>query len=164
MSAHDFTFPALEGGDINLAIFANRALLLVEVAAVVGLIALAVAMWVVAPAAGQARDDVRSISVSGEGTIRVEPDQAVLRFGVVSVADDPEEARRLNAEAASEAALHVLSVVDLVRLGVVVPLVPRLDHALVPVLGQPLQLLGCLRGVVHVQQRQGRRRAGANRT
>ena len=32
MSAHDFTFPALEGGDINLAIFANRALLLVTTA------------------------------------------------------------------------------------------------------------------------------------
>ncbi|MBK1695915.1 glutathione peroxidase [Rhodovibrio salinarum] len=36
MSAHDFTFPALEGGDINLAIFANRALLLVNTASACG--------------------------------------------------------------------------------------------------------------------------------
>jgi len=36
MSAHDFTFRALDGGDINLAIFANRALLLVNTASECG--------------------------------------------------------------------------------------------------------------------------------
>jgi glutathione peroxidase len=36
MSAHDFTFPALDGGDINLATFANRALLLVNTASACG--------------------------------------------------------------------------------------------------------------------------------
>lgn len=36
MSAHDFTFRALDGGDINLATFANRALLLSNTASACG--------------------------------------------------------------------------------------------------------------------------------
>lgn len=36
MSAHDFTFRAPDGGEINLAIFANRALLLVNTASECG--------------------------------------------------------------------------------------------------------------------------------
>lgn len=44
----------------------------------------------------------RVISVSGEGVVRVEPDMAVVRFGVVTAADTPEDARRRNAEAAAE--------------------------------------------------------------
>jgi len=43
----------------------------------------------------------RVISVSGEGIVRVQPDMATLRFGVVTTADDPEEARRANATAAA---------------------------------------------------------------
>ena len=49
------------------------------------------------------KDDKRTISVSGEGIVRAEPDQATVRFGIVSRAEDPEEARRLNAAAAREA-------------------------------------------------------------
>jgi len=49
------------------------------------------------------KDDKRTVTVSGEGVVRVEPDQATVRFGVVTRAEDPEEARRLNAAAASEA-------------------------------------------------------------
>ena len=45
----------------------------------------------------------RTISVNGEGTIRVEPDQATVRFGVVTRADTPETAREQNAAAASQA-------------------------------------------------------------
>ena len=48
-------------------------------------------------------DTRRTVSVSGEGIVRVEPDMAVVHFGVVSVAEDPEEARRRNAEASSRA-------------------------------------------------------------
>ena len=45
----------------------------------------------------------RTVSVSGEGTVYVVPDEATVRFGVVTRDDDPEEARRRNAEAAREA-------------------------------------------------------------
>lgn len=45
----------------------------------------------------------RTVSVSGEGIVRVQPDMAAVNFGVVTTADDPEEARRLNAEAAKAA-------------------------------------------------------------
>ena len=49
------------------------------------------------------KDDKRTVTVSGEGVVRAEPDQATVRFGVVTRAEDPEEARRLNAAAAAEA-------------------------------------------------------------
>lgn len=45
----------------------------------------------------------RLVSVSGEGLVRAEPDQATVRFGVVTRADDPETARQRNAEAARNA-------------------------------------------------------------
>lgn len=45
----------------------------------------------------------RTVTVSGEGIVRVEPDQAVVRFGVVTEAGDPETARQRNAEAARDA-------------------------------------------------------------
>lgn len=63
---------------------------------------LGVGAWA-APAAAQAQgtSSPRVISVSGEGLVRVQPDKAVLRFGIVTVADTPEEARRRNAEAAA---------------------------------------------------------------
>lgn len=47
--------------------------------------------------------DRRVVSVTGEGIARVQPDMARVHFGIVTTADDPETARRLNAEAASEA-------------------------------------------------------------
>ena len=49
------------------------------------------------------KDDKRTVTVSGEGVVRAEPDQATVRFGIVTRAEDPEEARRLNAAAAAEA-------------------------------------------------------------
>ena len=49
------------------------------------------------------KDEKRTVSVSGEGFVRAEPDQATVRFGIVTRAEDPEEARRLNAAAAREA-------------------------------------------------------------
>ncbi|MFQ5572188.1 MAG: SIMPL domain-containing protein [Rhodothermales bacterium] len=56
----------------------------------------------------------RIVRVSGEGVVRTVPDQATVRFGVVTRAEDPEEARRLNAEAAREAmnAVRALGVED----------------------------------------------------
>lgn len=46
---------------------------------------------------------MRSVQVSGEGTARAEPDQALVRFGVETQADDAETARAQNAEASSRA-------------------------------------------------------------
>ncbi|HET6566834.1 MAG TPA: SIMPL domain-containing protein [Rhodothermales bacterium] len=46
---------------------------------------------------------VRSVSVSGEGIVRVQPDVATVRFGIVTPNPDPAEARRLNAEASAKA-------------------------------------------------------------
>ncbi len=45
----------------------------------------------------------RTLTVSGEGTARAMPDQAALRFGVVTEADEAEAAREQNAEATSQA-------------------------------------------------------------
>ncbi|MEM1094182.1 MAG: SIMPL domain-containing protein [Bacteroidota bacterium] len=45
---------------------------------------------------------LRTINVSGEGIIEAVPDMVTVRFGVVTRSTDPEEARRLNADAASE--------------------------------------------------------------
>lgn len=65
-------------------------------------------------ASAQEEADRRTISVSGEGIFRVEPDMARVTFGVVTVADDPEEARRQNAEAARNAmnAVRALGIED----------------------------------------------------
>ncbi len=54
-------------------------------------------------AAAQAEPDRRTISVNGEGLVRVVPDMARVIFGVVTVSDDPETARRENAEASRNA-------------------------------------------------------------
>jgi len=58
------------------------------------------------PATAQAVDyggtQVRSITVTGIGRLLVAPDMATVRFGVVTIDDNPEVARSLNAEAASE--------------------------------------------------------------
>ena len=45
---------------------------------------------------------MRSVSVSGEATVRVVPDQAVVRFGVVTQASEPEAARSQNAAASRD--------------------------------------------------------------
>ena len=45
----------------------------------------------------------RTVRVSGEGTVNASPDQATVRFGIVTRADDPEAARAQNAEAAKGA-------------------------------------------------------------
>jgi hypothetical protein len=44
-----------------------------------------------------------TVSVNGEGVMRVEPDQAIVRFGVTTSHEDPEQARALNAAASREA-------------------------------------------------------------
>lgn len=44
-----------------------------------------------------------AVTVSGEGVVNVEPDQAIVRFSIVTLADDPERARALNAEASASA-------------------------------------------------------------
>jgi uncharacterized protein len=71
------------------------------------LIILAAAFLLVYPAVaqegGRAAAPPRTITVSGEGIVRVLPDRAVLRFGIVTQDADPEEARRQNAQAAREA-------------------------------------------------------------
>lgn len=46
--------------------------------------------------------DIRSVTVSGKGRLYVVPDLATVRFGIVTVDENAEVARTLNAEAASE--------------------------------------------------------------
>jgi hypothetical protein len=43
------------------------------------------------------------VTVQGEGTVSVDPDQAQVRFGIVTHHEDPEEARAQNAKASAEA-------------------------------------------------------------
>lgn len=47
--------------------------------------------------------DRRTVTVTGEGIVRVAPDMANVSFGIVTIADDPETARSQNAEASSTA-------------------------------------------------------------
>ncbi|PSQ96150.1 MAG: SIMPL domain-containing protein [Bacteroidetes bacterium SW_9_63_38] len=56
----------------------------------------------------------RTVRVSGENSVTVAPDQATVRFGIVSRAETAEEARRQNAEAAKSAmnAVRALDVPD----------------------------------------------------
>jgi len=78
--------------------------------------AVLLACSVLGPTAGYAQDasSPRTIRISGEGTVRVEPDQATVRFGVVTQDDDPEVAREENAAAASRAmnAIRELGIAD----------------------------------------------------
>lgn len=48
-------------------------------------------------------DAPRTIHVNGEGTVQAAPDQATMRFGIVTRADTPEAARTQNGEASSAA-------------------------------------------------------------
>ncbi len=59
----------------------------------------------VLPAAAQDTSGAmqRMVSVSGEGTVTVAPDQATARFGIVTEAEEAESARQQNAEAARQA-------------------------------------------------------------
>jgi len=75
--------------------------------------ALIIAVFLAHPAAGQDLENVmdalqqsansRTVSVSGEGEVQAEPDQATVRFGVVTEAETAEDAREQNAEASSQA-------------------------------------------------------------
>jgi len=57
-----------------------------------------------APASAQSDStDARTIHVEGEATVQVAPDEATVRFGIVSRADTPEDARSQNGEASSAA-------------------------------------------------------------
>lgn len=61
-------------------------------------------IMMIAPVAVSAQEIMpRTITVSGEGIYRVEPDMAVVRFGVVTRDNDPETARGQNASAAADA-------------------------------------------------------------
>ena len=63
---------------------------------------------------GSHMDIKRTITVSGEGHVQAVPDKATVRFGIVSRADDPEEARRMNAETSRDAmrAVKALDIED----------------------------------------------------
>ncbi|WP_228350627.1 SIMPL domain-containing protein [Rhodocaloribacter litoris] len=61
------------------------------------------AVLVTPPAMAQENQSRRTVNVSGEGVLHVQPDKAIVRFGVVTRDMDPEEARRRNAEAAAAA-------------------------------------------------------------
>jgi uncharacterized protein YggE len=56
----------------------------------------------------------RTVTVSGEGTVTAQPDQAVVRFGVVTRAETAQEARAENATAAKNAmnAVRALDIPD----------------------------------------------------
>ena len=62
-------------------------------------------------AQSDAKDDMRTIHVEGEATVQVEPDEATVRFGIVTRADTPEAARTQNGEASS-AALQAVRAAD----------------------------------------------------
>jgi len=64
--------------------------------------------------AQEATDPPRTVSVTGESSVSVAPDQATVRFGIVSRAETAEAARRRNAEAAKNAmnAVRALDVPD----------------------------------------------------
>ena len=62
------------------------------------------ALLTASPAAAQeGSPTLRTVRVSGEATVSVQPDQATVRFGIVSRAKSAEQARAQNAEAAKNA-------------------------------------------------------------
>jgi hypothetical protein len=69
----------------------------------------AVALWAsgvstsLHTARAQSDDTRNTLRVTGEGTVRVAPDRASVRFGIVTEAETAEAARQQNAEAASAA-------------------------------------------------------------
>lgn len=67
---------------------------------ILGLVALTAvpAVWAQSDEANQ-----RFVTVSGEGVVNAIPDQATVRFGIATRHQNPEEARRQNAETAREA-------------------------------------------------------------
>ncbi|PEN09181.1 SIMPL domain-containing protein [Longimonas halophila] len=62
-------------------------------------------------AQSDANDNMRTIHVEGEATVQVAPDEATVRFGIVTRADTPEAARTQNGEASS-AALQAVRAAD----------------------------------------------------
>ena len=66
------------------------------------LLALLASVLAVVPAAAQ-DDDRSTVTVTGEGTVTAQPDQAVVRFGIVSEAPTAQEVRTQNATAAKNA-------------------------------------------------------------
>ncbi len=66
------------------------------------------------PAFGQMmhHDNARTVQVTGEGIVNVDPDQVTVQFGIITWADDPETARAQNAEAAARA-LNALRALDI---------------------------------------------------
>lgn len=71
----------------------------------VSFFAIAVFLLMISVHDSYAQTDVQqhTVSVSGEGIIKVEPDMVSVRFGVVTRDEDPVKARRLNEEAAAKA-------------------------------------------------------------
>lgn len=66
--------------------------------------ALLALLFFAAPAVAQEGEgDRRTVSVGGQGVARATPDEATVRFGVVTEAEAPEAAREANAEAAKNA-------------------------------------------------------------
>ncbi len=57
-------------------------------------------------------ETIRRVTVQGEGILHAEPDKATVYFGIVTRADDPETARRQNAEA-SKRALTAVRALDI---------------------------------------------------
>lgn len=68
-----------------------------------GSVALLVLLGAVPHTRAQDKEPPRAVSVNGEGRVRAEPDMAVIRFGIVTTAQDPEVARTENARASREA-------------------------------------------------------------
>ena len=65
---------------------------------------LSVLLCVFAVSSATAQDDDRStVTVSGEGTVMAQPDQANVQFGVVTRAETAQQARSENATAAKKA-------------------------------------------------------------
>ena len=73
---------------------------------------LALALVVPISAMAQTPDSERTVHVEGEATVRVAPDKATVRFGVVTRAETPREARTQNSDAAS-AALQAVREMDI---------------------------------------------------
>ncbi|MFT4605158.1 MAG: hypothetical protein ACI9W4_001897 [Rhodothermales bacterium] len=60
-------------------------------------------MLTAAAASQDTSAQARRVTVQGEGTVSVEPDQAVVKFGIVTQDEDPEQARARNATASASA-------------------------------------------------------------
>jgi uncharacterized protein len=70
---------------------------------VIALISVLLIILLLFPSKAQMNESKSTVSVSGEGIVKVEPDMVIVRFGVVTRDNDPVKARQLNEDASAKA-------------------------------------------------------------